>query len=298
MNSSLPYVLLAMVLVSARAWGLDQEPQRTSDSTVDKNVSTLTIRGKIETQFGKPIGRVQVKLESYGKRKVGSFLSTALSDENGKFQFENVEPGFYRVSARKNRWQSKELIFTILENDRDEKRVTIQMELTPLYQTLAYVQFGSLTYVAFFGILIFVANFFIAPRPVSGVTYFAWLVCLLSLAISWIKVDWTHSLPLSIVVITASLLLQTWGTRVASRRTQKEDEEKRAEEAENQLQLESIQSLVGKEGVTTTDLKACGSVHIEGKMISAKAMRGYIPLDTRVIVRMVEGKFLVVEPLV
>jgi len=63
----------------------------------------------------------------------------------------------------------------------------------------------------------------------------------------------------------------------------------------DQQQRESIQSLVGKDGIATTDLKSCGTVDIDGRIISAKALRGYIPQDTRVVVRMVEGTTPIVE---
>ncbi len=182
-------VLLAMGLVSGTIWGDDQEPLLPSnvDST---DVAMTTIRGGIKTKAGRPIVRVNVSLESTDHKMGESFAVSALTDEKGEFRFDNIELGSYRVSAKKRGWESEEQLVTVQEDAADqEMAVAFVMELTYLNRLMANVRFGSLTYVVIFGLLVFVANFFIAPRPVLGVTVFGWFVVFLWL----IRINLQHN---------------------------------------------------------------------------------------------------------
>jgi hypothetical protein len=63
-----------------------------------------TVSGKVRTQTGKPIRRVQVSLESVG----GGVGATTETAQDGGFQFEGVAPGPYRLAVRKAGWNTVE----------------------------------------------------------------------------------------------------------------------------------------------------------------------------------------------
>jgi len=52
---------------------------------------------------------------------------------------------------------------------------------------------------------------------------------------------------------------------------------------------------VCKSGITLTDLRACGSASVDGEIIDVRALQGFIPRQTRIVVRMLDGATPVVE---
>lgn len=163
------------------------------------------------------------------------------------------------------------------------------------YYLVEYLRVGSFGYVLVFGLMLIVANFFVAPRPAAGVTVVGWGLVAFSVVLAWAKLDWEFSLVLTIMGLMLGGVVHHFGRKAAVRRVGRLDEEQRDQELSRERERKEFQSLVGSVGTALTDLKACGSVMLHGEMMTGRAMRGYIPQDAEIIVRSIEGHTLVVE---
>ena len=162
---------------------------------------------------------------------------------------------------------------------------------------LAGLQFGSVLYVLLFGLLVLAFNYYAAPAPSVVANRLGWSIVAASLLIALFKLDGRITAVVALISISAGVTLQRFGRRSAAVRVEA-DREERQEEAESREEEDRrIQSLVGREGITVSDLKACGTVEIDGVIVSVRALRGFVACNTQVIVREIDGNVPVVEPM-
>jgi membrane-bound ClpP family serine protease len=62
------------------------------------------------------------------------------------------------------------------------------------------------------------------------------------------------------------------------------------------LVLDARVQTIGKQGITLTPLKPYGNASIETQILEVKARHGFIPEETRVVIRAMDGKTPIVEP--
>lgn len=253
-------------------------------------LNAATIRGRTTTEAGRPIRRVSVMIEARG-------LSTK-TNENGEFRFDGVSPGIFRIRAEKPGWvDAKQLMAVGPQQSEEEFDVTISMELTLLSQILARVQIGSITYVFLFGLLILAFNFLMAPEPTGGVTLAGWSVILASVILAGFKLEPIAAAFLLLCGAVGGGLIQFFGNKAATKRLNREAEEDEQLAAARKRDQEKLASLVGIKGFALTDLKTCGSARIGETVMDVRAVRGFIPRETPVVVSLVDGTIPVVERL-
>ena len=255
-----------------------------------------TIEGNISTKRGTPINRVTVTMSAQGGGGHAAFAQSVVTGEDGNFSFLGVHPGSHLVSIRKHGWvYARRYVVVSEEATSDRIEADFVMELTLLYQVLANIQLSGLVYVLLFGMIVLAMNFSVAPEPSRGVTGVAWSIVLGTIAIACVKRDLNQAVLFAVLGISVGVLIHRIGSKTAARRLRQQEEEMRNELAARNRATEALMALVGKEGVTLTDLKACGSVEIDGQIVQVRALRGFIPLDTRVVVRVIDGKAPVVQ---
>jgi hypothetical protein len=257
--------------------------------------SAATVRGGVANEAGEPIHRVTVTLEAIGPAGGGDVRS-ATTDEQGEFRLENVDPGSYRLVAEKSRWVRTEKRVFVLEDKADaELDVHVVMQLTLLSRALAQLQLGLLVYAVLFGLGVLAFNLWIVPEPSREVTVIGWIFVVVSLIVACLKQMWAQAFLLTLLGGIGGLLIHKLGGKVAARRVHDIEEERDKQAAEQQERLDHLAALVGKEGITMTDLKACGTASVEGDVIEVRAEDGFIAKQTRVVITRLEGKTPVVE---
>jgi hypothetical protein len=129
------------------------------------------------------------------------------------------------------------------------------------------------------------------------VTGAGWALIGLSVLVAVLKLEWGDAGAAALIGTIGAFVIQHYGRRNAACR--RRDEEREAVEVVSRLEQErsAIDALVGREGVTLTELKTCGSVQLGEIVVDARSGRGYVPRDTRVVVRRIEGKTPIVEVL-
>jgi membrane-bound ClpP family serine protease len=219
------------------------------------------------------------------------------TDPEGKYQFENVAPGRYILQFQKQGFNKTNRTIDVIDDSTSAKVevAAVQLQLTPLYQFLANLQAGSVVYVLLFGIATLLFNFYMVPEPSRGVTIAGWCFLGLAVLIAAMKLEWVDAAIAAVVGTAAASAIQRFGRKYAATRLEQEAVELSAEVAQRELERRDFDSLVGQEGITLTELKTCGSIRVAGRVVDARSGRGYVPPDTRVVVRRIEGKTPVVE---
>lgn len=243
-----------------------------------------TIRGRIRTGQDKPISRVAVDLSP--KSNHGS-PQQVLSDADGRYAFENVTPGSYRLQFTKRYWQPVERHITVL--DDEDRDINVTMAITLLFETLVKIQLLSFAYGVMFGVAILWLNFYLVPKPTRVLTGLGWGVMFLSMAIGGFKLAPEHTIMLTIAGIACGGMTQWRGNRLAAGRRVEIDRENRRRNATRKQTRQEVESLVGKHGIALTQLKACGMAEVDGRSIEVRAATGFIDKGTHIIVREIEG---------
>jgi 5-hydroxyisourate hydrolase-like protein (transthyretin family) len=255
-----------------------------------------TIRGTITTDNDKPIQRVEVTVQRRSDNRWVKLASTT-TDERGEFQLDVNEPGNYRVHAEKKGWKQRNRTVRLSgETAREEVNVNFVMKLTLLYQLLWRFQIGSILYVLVFGLLVLCFNFFMVPEPSKGVTVFGWIVLLGILGIAAVKIEWHLCLLLATISVPSAVLIQRYGNKTAATRLHGEQVELQKEKSTRKQEKDQLTALIGEQGITLSDLKTYGRADIIGNIVTVRALRGYVPKDTPVVVKMLDGTTPVVEP--
>lgn len=259
---------------------------------ISSPVSAGDVRGRITGQDQQPIARVTVTLEPRDAGARAGGVRSVETDENGEFRLEGVEPGSYRFVAEKRNWVGHEGRVFVSE---EELEVNVVMELTWLFRALARVQLGILVYVVLFGLVVLAFNMWVVPEPSREVNVVGWMFMVAGLVIACVKALWVQAFFLAVLGGAGGALVHKIGGKVAARRIRQIEQERDEQAAEGQQKRERLASLVGKEGITITDLKACGNAKIDGEIIEVRAAEGFLPPQTRVLVTRLEGKTPVVE---
>jgi hypothetical protein len=281
-----PTLALALVMGLSVAWAL----------LAPSGLHAATILGSVKDHEGEPIRRVHVTLEPQGAAAQAARPPWATTDENGEFRFERVPPGSYLVRAEKKRWASAEKrVFVSDEQADGQLEVRIAMDLTPFQQVLAQVQRGILVYVAIFGLLVLAFNMWVVPEPSKEISAFGWVFIVLSVVVALVKRMWFQAALLALLGTVLGRLIQKVGGKAAARRVRQIEEERRKRAEEQKQHVDKLAALVGKEGITLTDLKACGSASIEGEIVEVRAMAGFLPKRSRIVVTRLEGRMPIVE---
>ncbi|MHC4402404.1 MAG: carboxypeptidase-like regulatory domain-containing protein [Planctomycetota bacterium] len=253
--------------------------------------SAATIRGRVTNDDRQPIRRVAVTLESSA-----SGTDTVTTNEKGRFRFENVEPGSYHLRVEKPRLVSEKLRVYVSEENADaEQEVNVVMRLTVLWQLLAHFQVGLLIYAGLFGLLVIGFNLWVVPEPSREVTVVGWGFIFGSVLVACVKALWVQATLLALFGLVLGGLIQRFGGRAAARRVREIERERDQHEAEQTQHKEKLAALRGKEGITLTDLKACGSASIDGEILDVRAADGFISKGSPIVVTRLEGRMPVVE---
>ena len=255
-----------------------------------------TISGSVATEGQKPIRRVTVTLHSAGAASQAVGLHSTTSDEKGLFRFDDVRPGSYVITAEKKRWvTAQKRVFVSDEDPAGELRVDFVMSLTPLWRVLGNLQVGLLVYVVLFGLLVLAANMWISPVPSREVSVIGWAFVVGSVLIACVKLMWVEALILTALGGILGALIHRFGGRAAARRVGQLEQERQQQAAEERQRQDRLAALVGREGVAVSDLKACGSASLEGEIVEVRALDGFIPKGTPIVVKSLQGKTPVVE---
>ena len=244
----------------------------------------------------KPIRQVTVTLRATAAGPQTVRLQSTTTDEEGLFRFDGVPPGSYVIAVEKKRWiPAQKQVFLSGEDPQDELQVDFQMRLTPVWRVLGNVQVGLLVYVVLFGLLVLAANMWIVPVPSREVSLIGWAFIVGSVLIACVKLMWVEALVLTALGGVLGCVIHRFGGRAAARRVgllEQEHEHQAAKEKERQ---DRLASLVGRQGVAVTDLKACGTASLEGERVEVRALDGFIPKGAPVVVKSLQGKTPVVE---
>jgi len=254
------------------------------------------IRGRVNTESGSPISGVAMTIKFLGDQNQKSFSASTVTNEKGRYVFKDVPAGMYSVTAEKQGWMDGETIADAVPADSTAKGGSrIVLQLTPLYILLTNIQFSSTVYLAMFGLLILAFNFYWVPEPSKGVTISGWVVVCVATSIVMYRTGWRVGLPLGGIAAATGYLIQKYGHRTASGRLEQEAQQQQRHDDIDERERERVHALVGKNGVTVTDLKTCGTVKVDDTVIEARALHGFIPQDIRVVVTRIEGKTPIVE---
>jgi len=265
---------------------------------VPSGLRAATIYGSTRNQSGQPICRVEVAVEPRGPGVPETGLIATTTDEDGEFLFAGVKPGTYVVRARKRAWIDAEEPITVAQkNAEGELEVDLVMELTLLSRLVARVQFGILVYVLIFGLLVLVTNYWIVSEPSGEVSVAGWGFILASVLIACLKLDWNQAGLLAILGATFGGLVSLVGGRMAARRRRQTAAERQRETDERKREKDRLAALVGREGITLTDLKPCGTASVNEEVFEARALQGLISKRSPVVVKRLDGTTLIVESL-
>jgi len=254
------------------------------------------IRGRVESPQSLALGRVTVTVELMGAAGEDPFSASEQTDEQGRYVFENVPDGMFGLSAQKQGWLDAETVVSSTRPGVPERSGdVIVMELTPLYLLLTNLQFGGTLYVVLFGLLILIFNFYWVPEPSKGVAIAGWLVLALGIGVANYRTGLRVGLPMGLIGGAAAIAIHKLGHKTASRRLAEEQQEIQQQHDRDEWERERLWTLVGKAGTAVSDLKAHGTVQIGDAVLQARALRGYIPRDSRVVVTKIEGLTPIVE---
>lgn len=253
-----------------------------------------TIYGSVTDEDQKPIRRVTVTLHAAAAAPQALGLQSTTSGEEGRFRFDDVPPGSFRIVVEKERWVTNEMRIFI-SDEESELAVDVMMRLTLLWRMLGSLQVGLLVYVALFGLLVLAANMWIVPVPSREVTVIGWAFVVGSVLIACVKLMWVEALILTALGGVLGGLIHRFGGRAAARRVGQLEQERQQQAAKEKERQDRLDALVGKQGVTVTDLKACGSASLEGQIVEVRAFDGFIPKGTPILVKSIQGKTPVVE---
>jgi hypothetical protein len=255
-----------------------------------------TIYGSVADEGQKPIRRVTLTLHTAGAAPQAVGLQSTTSDEEGLFRFDDVQPGSYVITAEKKRWVTTEKRVFISDEDAEgELAVDVMMRLTPLWRMLGSLQVGLLVYVALFGLVVLAANMWIVPVPSREVSVIGWAFVVGSVLIACVKLMWVEALILTALGGVLGGLIHRFGGKAAARRVGQLEQERQQQTAKEKERHDRLAALVGKQGVTVTDLKACGSASLEGEIVEVRAFDGFIPKGAPIVVKSLQGKTPVVE---
>jgi hypothetical protein len=265
-------------------------------SLTNSELIAATIRGKIETQENLPIARVTVALHSRDLGPNVPPISSVTTAADGTFQLQDIPPATYRLVAQKPGWVDAEITVAVSADQADgEVEVRLPMDLTLRSQVVARLRMGILAYVLVLGLLVLVANYWVAPVPSREVTVFGWVFVVASVLISCVKLLWIQALVLVSLGVPLGWLIQRYGGKAASLRMDEQEKEKKKQDDDRRAQRERLEAVTGQEGITLSNLKPCGTASIDGEVVEVRAQHGFIPKDTPVVVKKIEGGMPVVD---
>jgi len=254
-----------------------------------------SITGQIRSDQDKPITKVKVTLHRAGAGRGSPEVAATETDSEGRFRFDFVKAGSYDLVVAKGGWAKVRQPVTLTDSDdAAERQINLQMQPSQLSKIIAVIHTGSLTYLAIFGLVILLVNFFIAPRPMKAITVAGWAMVAGSVVIALVKTQWAAAIILGISGGGIGALLQWQGQK----RTVDDSlrQERKATELEKSRQRKHLEQLVGKRGRTFSDVKPHGHASIEGETVEVKAGRGFIAKDVDVVVSKIEAGIPVVDP--
>ena len=243
---------------------------------------------------GRPISRVQITISPSDRYGI---LARTSTDKQGHFQTTDLPPGHYIVSAHKGGWRPTQQVSDLTgQTDAEPKSVSIVMQLTTFYLIAQKIRSGMLAYVLIFGLLLLAANYWIAPQPSREANIAGWAFMVVAVGIACVKLEWLQAAVLLVLGSVASLLIHKYGRQSAAKRLEENKQRRLEEESLRNQERERLESFIGKQAVTLTPLSPYGNATMDDQVVEVKASSGFIPADTRVIVRAMDGKTPVVDP--
>jgi membrane-bound ClpP family serine protease len=110
-----------------------------------------------------------------------------------------------------------------------------------------------------------------------------------------VKLDPQPALELSVVGPAAAAVVHWYGRKVAERRLLEEFQKTEARLQAQREEHRRLEELVGRRGVTLTDLRACGTARLGDAIVQVRALSGYIPKATEIVVTLLDGRTPIVE---
>ena len=249
--------------------------------------------GRIVNKDDLPISRVSVSLTPVGP--TGSQVLTT-SDVNGRFELTDLDNTTYYLRVSKKGWIDNQLRVEVATDSSDATAdIVVTMHLTTLSKVLASIQLGSLMYLLGFGIVVLIFNYFMVPEPSRGVAVTGFSIVGLVVAISLIKTLWAAATTFAAIGTIVTGLIRHFGLQLANTRLQVEEVQRQQADAADQEERTQIASLVGENGVTTTDLRSCGRAQFGERIVEVRARRGFIGQGTSVVVIEIEGRTPIVD---
>lgn len=257
------------------------------------NANAGEMTGRIVNKDDLPISRVSVSLTPVGP--TGRQVLTT-SDANGRFELTDLDNTTYYLRVSKNGWIDNQLRVEVTSDSSDANvDAVVTMRLTTQSKVLGSIQLGSLMYLLGFGIVVLIFNYFMVPEPSKGVAATGFTIVGLVIAISLIKTLWVAAATFTLIGGVVTGLIRHFGLKVANTRLQIEQDQRQQADAADQEERTQIASLVGENGVTTTDLRSCGRAKFGERIVEVRARRGFIGLGTSVIVIEIEGRTPIVD---
>lgn len=255
-----------------------------------------TVAGRVATRSDEPIVRAKVALSTTSLDGPRRTTREAETDGEGRFRFEDTEPGDYRLVVTKSGWRDDARAVNVSEQQVDrEIELTVVLDPTWQRRVAVLIRLGVLVYVMIFGLLVFITNYWIAPVPSPGLSAIGWATIATSVVIAIIKGEWLQGVLLLVVGAPLAAVICRYGRQSAARRQAEMEDEKRIEQAAQEREREQLTRWLGRKGTAVTDLKPFGSVQIDDELIEARARRGFLPSGTPVVVAKLDGKTLVVD---
>jgi len=258
------------------------------------DASTLT--GIVTDKDHQPIARVRVTLKA-AEAKSG-VLARTTTDRDGRFRVSSLVPGRYDVHLRKTGWVVLHATVTLAsDTEVDEPPRSFVMTLTMYSRIAEHLRMSVLAYVLIFGLLLLVANYWIAPRPSREASVVGWSFILAAVAIACFKHLWLQAIVFALLGSLAGFLVQRFGRRIADQRQAIREEERQTETSRRQQEQEQLQLLIGRTATTATPLSPYGEAESAEGILEVKARSGYIPAGTQVVIVAFDGKTPLVDPL-
>jgi NfeD-like partner-binding protein len=260
-------------------------------------VNAGDINGNIRNGDLKAIRNVKINIQRLGDKSKKNKILFTLSNNSGDFEFKELEKGKYLLTVQKKGWVETNEMAEITGESKDECiKLSIIMRPSLTTRFITGIRIGSMLYVISFAILVLGFNFFILPGSLKGITIIGWGMILLMIVTSLIKLNYFNSLIIAAYGILGGGIIHLTGKKYSEKNEKKENLKKIESKKIRHKEEEKITDLLGKYGITISDLKPYGEAKFGDVTIEVKSRKGFLPGNTKILVTGISANKPVVEP--